>query len=250
MRALVTGVAGFLGSHVARALVERGDEVWGIDDLSTGEKENVPPGVDFEVWDIRDGIEPADVIYHFAAFSRSGESYHRERECWSRNVDGTAKVLEVGCPVVFASSAAVHASWSNPYAASKARAEDMALEAESACLRYASVYGPQQSQRGDCPNVVASMLRDRKKGYVKVSGDGTQTRDFVHVDDAVAATLDAKPGIWDVATGVQTSMLDLAWMFGVPVKYGIARLNDPESLPQPGTIPGYVTLEEGIRGLL
>ena len=257
MRAFITGVAGFLGSHVAEALLSEsydvvGWEVAGTDDLTTGNKENVPDGVDFSIGDVRDGIpEGFDYVFHAAGFSRSGAAWANPIDCYERNVDGTLAVLEAvrgtGTRLVYASSAVVEAPTSSPYAASKAAAETLVAAYKhnyglDACsLRFSSVYGPGQSEDGDHLNVVAQMRRDaRELGFVRVAGNGRQTRDFIHVDDATRAVVDALRGanIRDVCTGVQTAVLVLAHMFGVPIQFMEARPGDPLTFRQEGSLPG------------
>ena len=270
MNAFITGVAGFIGSHVAKALLDEswdvaGWEVDGIDDLTTGKKENVPNAVGFSAADCREGVPQGyDCIFHAAGFSRSGAAWKNPVDCYERNVDGTLAVLEAirgtGTRLVYASSAVVTAPTSSPYAASKAAAETL-VEAykenygiDAASLRFSSVYGPGQSEEGQHCNVVAQMLRDRRElGKVRVAGDGRQTRDFIHIYDATRVAVDAMKGgrLWrDVCSGQQTTILGLAQMFGVPIEHVAARKGDPFEFRQDGWVGGCKSLSRGVRECL
>lgn len=242
--AYVTGVAGFLGSHVARALMASGYHVYGCDDFSVGAPENVPTGVRFrekkcEALTDTDFLLIESVV-HCAAIARS--AWPNEDQLWSANVAGTAKVMAAADragvrDIVHASSSVVHHPTSSTYARTKTAAERIALGFGAICLRFGNIYGLGQNETGSEPNVIAQMRRSvRERGTVRVDGDGTQSRDFVHVLDAANAVVSAieEPvrGMWlDICSGQQTTILEIAEMFDVPIEWAEGR-NDPHSIVQ------------------
>jgi UDP-glucose 4-epimerase len=233
VRAVVTGGAGFIGSHVVDALVARGDEVTVIDDLSTGRREFVNPGAQLIEHDIREPLAfDADLVFHLAAQADVGTSVEQPVFDAQVNVLGTLNVLEAarasGATVVFTSTggaiygdvmapAAEDAPLRpvSPYGMAKQAAEayvtgwsrihDMA----SVVLRLANVYGPRQSAALE-GGVVAIFLERMEAGEgTAIFGDGEQTRDFVYVGDVVSAVLAAAEradGIFNVGTGLETSV--------------------------------------------
>ncbi len=244
MRALVTGGAGFIGSHLVDALVERGDSVLVLDDLSTGKRENLNPGAAFVEGDVRAAAavdaafaehEP-EVCFHLAAQAdvrRSVEDPVRDAEI---NTIGTIRVLEAARPhgtqVVFSSTGgAIYGECAepaaetapreplSPYGTSKLAAEEYLAAygrlygTTHVALRYANIYGPRQDPHGEA-GVVAIFLGRLAGGQPpRIFGDGRQTRDYVYVGDVVAATLAAAGhagGVFNVGTGVETSVLELA----------------------------------------
>ncbi|MER3408850.1 MAG: UDP-glucose 4-epimerase [Thermoleophilia bacterium] len=242
MRAIVTGGAGFIGSHVAEALLARGDEVVVVDDLSTGRRENVPDGARLVEADIRDGdlghvfreVKP-HVCFHMAAQADVRVSVERPLEDASVNVLGTVQVLEAargtGARVVFASTGgAIYGECErpaseddpalpvSPYGAAKLAAESYLATynrlygAAHVALRYGNVYGPRQDPHGEA-GVVAIFLGRLARGEpCRIFGDGRQTRDYVYIDDVVSATLAAAEragGVYNVGTGRETSVLEL-----------------------------------------
>ncbi|MCA9376046.1 MAG: NAD-dependent epimerase/dehydratase family protein [Candidatus Doudnabacteria bacterium] len=246
MRVVVTGGAGFIGSHIVDALVARGDEVLVIDDLSTGSHENVSSEVAFEQIDIRDATAVQDVferfkpqgVIHQAALVSVGVSVKEPERAHEINVEGTKNLLEAagraGVRVfVFASTAGVYGEPEmlptpvdaplapyNPYAESKRVAEQLVQTyAEEngihwTVLRYANVYGERQNASGE-GGVIAIFCRSVAEGdSPTVFGDGTQTRDFIYVQDIVRANLMAldeigPAGVYNVGTGSEQSLLDL-----------------------------------------
>ena len=232
VKALVTGGAGFIGSHLVDALVAEGHEVHVVDDLSTGRLTNLEPaldqGAELHNEDITDAawmrdlaaiIRP-DVVFHLAAHRDVRRSVDDPAFDAAVNVAGTAAVLDAARRagarrLVLASSAAVygapdeiptredcHAAPLSPYGASKAAAETyLALFTRlyglsSVSLRMANVYGPRQDPDGEAGVVAIFAAAAAVGSQAVVFGDGLQTRDYVHVDDAVAAFLAAarKPG--------------------------------------------------------
>jgi len=242
MRALVTGGAGFVGSHVVDALLARDDEVHVVDNLSTGSRDNLASGAEFHELDIRDpAIETLgaelrpDVVLHLAAQADVGTSVERPIFDAEVNVIGTVHVLEAaraaGARVVFTSSGGAiygecdepateeHARLPlSPYAISKLAGEEYIagwnrLHGTShVVLRLANVYGPRQIPELE-GGVVAIFLDRLARGETcQIFGDGAQVRDFVHVSDVAAAFLRAAEtgtGTYNVGTGVATSVLDL-----------------------------------------
>ena len=233
MRALVTGGAGFIGSHLVDALVARGDEVTVVDDLSSGRRDNVSPAARLVEHDIRDPFESeAEVVFHLASQADVGTSVEKPAFDAQVNVVGTVNVLEAarraGAGVVFSSTGgAIYGDVEapapetaplrpvSPYGVAKLAAEAY-LEgwrrihgARSVVLRFANVYGPRQSSALE-GGVVAIFLERMASGEdTLIFGDGEQSRDFVHVDDVVAALLAAagRPeGVFNIGTGVETSV--------------------------------------------
>ncbi len=242
MRAIVTGGAGFIGSHVADALLARGDEVVVVDDLSTGRRENVPSGARLVEADVRDGslgdlfreVEP-HVCFHLAAQADVRVSVERPLLDASINVLGTVQVLEaaraVGARVVFASTGgAIYGECErpasegdparpvSPYGAAKLAGESYLATysrlygAGHVALRYANVYGPRQDPHGEAGVVAIFFGRLARGEPCRIFGDGHQTRDYVYVGDVVSATLaaaDRAGGVYNVGTGRETSVWEL-----------------------------------------
>ncbi len=222
MKTLVTGGAGFIGSAVARALVERGDEVVVLDNLYTGRRDRLGPGIRFIPADLRgqEGVRAAcqgvEVIYHLGAMRsvlRSVDDPVLTSEC---NVGGTINVLNGAVAagarrVVFASSSSAYGDSTDPiqredalpnpispYAASKLAGEFYckawtALHGLSTvALRYFNVFGPGQDAESRYSNVIPAFLDKLLRGEApELHWDGEQTRDFTFIDDVVQATLAA-----------------------------------------------------------
>ena len=247
MKYLITGGAGFIGSHIARALLEQGADVRVLDNFSSGKRENLK-GLNVEILegDLRDAstvtraVRGVEVIFHEAAFVSVPESMEKPQECLDVNVTGTSMLFEAARKagvgrVVIASSAAVYGDSDamplventplkqlSPYAVSK-RIDEMYAELftnqfglEVAALRYFNVYGPRQRPDSMYAAAVPIFIRrmlDNKP--ITVYGDGGQTRDLINVRDVVQANLlasqhPAAPGqIFNVCTGVETRILDL-----------------------------------------
>jgi UDP-glucose 4-epimerase len=219
-KAVVTGGAGFIGSHLAAALLERGYEVHVIDNLSAGKRENVPAGALFHELDILDtkAITPvvagAAAVFHEAALPRVQFSIDYPLESHRANVDGTVSVLAAAREgkagrVVYAASASAYGNQEtlplketmlptpvNPYGLHKYIGElYMKMFADvygvpTVSLRYFNVYGPRMDPEGPYGLAVARFLDLFRKGKpLTIVGDGTQTRDFTHVSDIVRANL-------------------------------------------------------------
>ena len=244
MRALVTGGAGFIGSHVVDALVARGDDVFVLDDLSSGRRENVNDGARLVLVDIRDaaavvkafGEAKPETCFHLAAQADLRVSVARPVFDAEVNLLGTINVLEsaraVEAQVVFSSTGgAIYGECDGPadedsprmplapYGASKLAGEEYLATwsrlygAAHVALRYANVYGPRQDPHGEAGVVAIFFGRIAHGEELHIYGDGRQTRDYVFVADVVAATLAASAApadVYNIGTGIETSVLDLA----------------------------------------
>lgn len=237
MRAIVTGGAGFIGSHVVDALLARGDDVLVLDDLSNGKRENVPEAR-LEVVDVReplaDQFEGADVCFHLAAQVDVRVAVERPEHDAQVNVLGTINVLEAarrhGTQVVFASTGgAIYGECEgparedaqrepiSPYGVSKLAGEeylaayDRLYDAGHSALRFANVYGPRQDPKGEAGVVAIFLGRLAAGERPRIFGDGRQTRDYVYAGDVARATLAAvgRRGVFNVGTGIETSVSEL-----------------------------------------
>jgi UDP-glucose 4-epimerase len=240
---LIAGGAGFVGSHLADRLVA-GNEVRVLDDLSTGCREHVPEAAELIVGDVRDvdlltrAMDGVDLVFHEAAVVSVEESVERPTAVHDVNVDGTLQVLEaaraVDARVVVASSAAVYGhpgevpvpetdpkTPTSPYGIDKLAVDQYTRRyhelygLETVALRYFNVYGPRQSAGAYSGVIDAFLEQAHSGGPITVEGDGTQTRDFVHVADVVdanlrAATTDRVGRAFNVGTGTETEIEALA----------------------------------------
>ena len=240
MRAVVTGGAGFIGSNLADALLARGDEVHVLDDLSKGRRENVADEATLHVADIREPDEVfaaarPEIVFHLAAQADVRVSVERPAFDADVNVVGTIRILEAarahGAKVVFASTGgAIYGECDGPapetaarlplapYGASKLCAEEYLATynrlygTTHVSLRFGNVYGPRQIAHGEAGVVAIFMGLLRDGGTPTIYGDGTQTRDYVHVADVVRAmqlAAGCDGGVFNVGTGVETSVLEL-----------------------------------------
>ncbi len=246
MRYLITGTAGFLGSALANRLVQEGHSVRGLDDLSTGDPSALSPEVHFVRGDVNDRpklwtlLQEIDCVYHLAAKVLVPESVLYPREYNEVNVGGTVTLMEamrdVGVKrVVFISSGAIYGNQEiqpvsedatpnprSPYAVSKLAAEYYVKTIgrlwgiETVCLRVFNAYGPGQHLPPVHAPVLLNFLRQAlQNGTLVIHGDGTQTRDYVYVDDVVQAMIAAStaPGVdqmtINIGSGVETSVRDL-----------------------------------------
>jgi UDP-glucose 4-epimerase len=245
-RSLVTGGAGFIGSHVADRLLSRGDEVVVVDNLQSGRRERVPAAAEFHQVDIRDaaGLRSLvsefapQAIFHLAAQADvrvSVEDPGHDADC---NVRGTAEVLEaaraVGARVVYSSTGgAIYGEVERiptpestpcaamaPYGISKLCGEhyldlqNRLYGTRHVTLRYGNAYGPRQDPHGEA-GVVAIFFGRLLAGQVPlIFGDGLQTRDYVYVGDVVDANLAAidyqgSHRVFNIGTGRETSVVEL-----------------------------------------
>jgi len=241
VRVIVTGGAGFIGSHVVDALVARGDEVVVVDSLATGKRENVPASAELVERDIREPVDDVfdrvrpEAAFHLAAQADLRVAVERPHEDAAVNVLGTVHVLEAarrhGAQIIFSSTGgAIYGECEeparetktllpmSPYGTSKLACEEYLSTYNRlhgtihVALRYANVYGPRQDPHGEA-GVVAIFLGALARGeQAKIFGDGTQTRDYVYVGDVARATVSAlgqEGGIFNIGTGRETSVLEL-----------------------------------------
>ncbi|MEI8104331.1 MAG: NAD-dependent epimerase/dehydratase family protein [Actinomycetes bacterium] len=237
MRAIVTGGAGFIGSNLVDALLARSDEVVIVDNLSSGKRENLNAAATFVEADIRDGLDlgSADVVFHLAAQADVQTSVRRPVFDATVNVAGTVEVLEAarktGARVVFSSTGgAIYGECvepanesaplepMSPYGIAKLCGEQYLLGwnrihgMTNSVLRFANVFGPRQDSTLE-GGVVSIFLERMGRGEpTTIFGDGLQERDFVYVDDVVAALLaaaDHAPGVFNIGTRNATSVIDL-----------------------------------------
>jgi nucleoside-diphosphate-sugar epimerase len=246
-RTLVTGGAGFIGSHIVHALLEQGDFVRVLDNFSTGRRENLAGlDVDLVEGDLRDAdcvgraVTGMDRVFHEAAFVSVPQSMDDPLPCFEINQRGTEILLEAARRagvgrVVLASSAAVYGDSEafpldenvslhplSPYAVSK-RVDELYAELytrsfglDVAALRYFNVFGPRQRPDSMYAAAVPIFTRRLLEGKpVTIYGDGGQTRDLVYVGDIVRANLAASehpsaPGqVFNICTGDETRVIDL-----------------------------------------
>ena len=245
MKYLVTGGAGFIGSHLTKKLVEEGNDVTIIDNLNTGKEKNlesIKNKIDFVKGSILD-IEllekltkDVDGVYHQAALASVQDSFFKSDEYHDVNVNGTENILKLAkqynFKVVYASSSSVYGNPVripiresdeknpiNPYAETKLKKEELAqkyseMGVKVIGLRYFNVFGKGQSK--EYAGVLKLFLeRIRDKLPPKINGDGTQFRDFVYVGDVVNANImsmnsDVNHAFFNVGTNTSITILDLA----------------------------------------
>jgi UDP-glucose 4-epimerase len=241
----VTGGAGFIGSHVAEAFLAAGRRVLVLDDLSGGRRENVPPGAELHVLDVR-SREAAElvrdagigILVHHAAQMDVRRSVEDPLFDADVNVLGSLRLAEAARrggvrQVLFASTGgAIYGEQErfpageddparplSPYGVSKLAFErylffyHATYGLDVTCLRYANVYGERQNPHGEAGVVAIFLERLLAGGVPVINGEGSQTRDYVHISDVVRANLAAadRPGfhVYNVGTGVETSVVDL-----------------------------------------
>jgi len=248
-KCLVTGGAGFIGSHIVETLLKRGDQVRVLDNFSTGNPDNLKAvREDIEVIegdlrnssDVRDAVKGMDTIFHQAAFVSVPQSMEDPAACFDTNVNGSIQLFklaeEAGVKrIVIASSAAVYGENPalplnendttdplSPYAASKRVGEiytkiytDL-LNLDAVALRYFNVYGPRQNPYSDYAAVIPIFIKKMlDEEDPVIYGDGLQSRDFVYIDDVVRANLLAAesgqaPGqIINICSGLEINLLQL-----------------------------------------
>lgn len=259
---IVTGGAGFIGSHIVDALVDEGYEVHIIDNMLAGKKENVNPKAILHIVDIKDKeklipiFKNAEYVFHEAAILQVQYSIENPIETNEVNVTGLLNVLEVSKlnnikRVIFASSCAIYGNQEilpvvekmeakplSPYATQKYIGEmymklySQIYNLETVCLRYFNVYGPRQSADGAYASAVSKFIEFRKNNQpLVITGDGEQTRDFVNVKDVVFANIltmksekIGKGEVINIGAGNQYSVNQIAKLIGGSVSYIAPRI--------------------------
>lgn len=296
MRVLVTGGAGFIGSHLTDAYLRRGDEVVIVDNFSTGRRENVPAGAEAIEGDIRE----SDLVERLASRGFDLLSHHAAQMDVRRSVADPAYDADVNLVgairlvdalvrnglrrIIFASSGgAIYGEpvWVpqaedhptlpvSPYGCAKLSFEHylhyyrVAHDVRSVSLRYANVYGPRQSEHGEAGVVAIFAGRLLSGDRIVINGSGCQTRDFVHVEDVVDANIAVSEreleGVFNVGTGIETSVNELAKTMREvagsssaiehgPPKAGeqMRSVIDPSRLRKAFSLPPPKAVEQGLK---
>lgn len=268
MKFLVTGGAGFIGSHVAEALLARGDSVRILDNFSTGKQENVPVGAEVFEADMRDpqaiiaAFQGIDGVFHLAALPRVQLSIEQPLETHEANINGTLNVLlaakEAGVKrVVYSASSSAYGDQEtlplhedmrpnpkSPYGLQKyvgehyARLASLFWGVETVSLRYFNAYGPRMASGGAYVTVISVFLQQKARGEtLTITGDGTQTRDFTYVGDIVRANLlameSARVGqgeVMNIGAGSNISVNEVASLIGGPVAHIAPRVEPHDTL--------------------
>ena len=294
MKCLVTGGAGFIGSHIADLLVSEGMDVLVVDDLSTGSEVALNPKAELATVDIRDPdsltrhARDVDLFFHAAALPRIQPSFNQPVEHEEVNVIGTIRCLQavIGTRIrkfVFSSTSALYGNTRrlptpedtapellNPYALQKYAAEQYCsilgrrFDIPCIALRYFNVYGPRSFNEKNPYNAYTSVVgifnRQKQAGTpLTVTGDGEQSRDFVHVYDVARANLmaalsDRRLSAYNVGSGTSTTINGVARMFSSDVVYLPERPNEARATQadtakiqrELGWSP-QINLEEGVK---
>lgn len=244
MKCLVTGGAGFIGSHVVDKLISLGHEVVILDNLFTGKEKNINPQAKFVKLSVNSDLEPLfekekfDVVYHLAAQANLRKSFENPARDARINLGGSLNVLECCVKykvkkIIFSSTAALYspngdlpydekseAAPISPYGLTKMTVEKYLHIMKDyhglnyAILRYANVYGPRQDPSGEAGVVCVFMDKISKKENICIFGDGEQTRDFIYVEDVAEANIKAIApeisGVFNVSSGKEFSVNKLA----------------------------------------
>jgi UDP-glucose 4-epimerase len=278
MKYLITGGAGFIGSHLADRLLAEGHSVSIYDNLRSGAKDNLPMDkLEFILGDVNcmgclvAALAGRDGCFHLAAIARTPWCLDDPVLAGLTNAQGTLSVLEA-CRqariprVVVASSNVVYAAHT-PYRASKEMVELWtrcyveSYGLSALALRFSNVYGRRQSEEGPSPNVFAAFRKSlRQRGYIEVTGDGEQSRDFTHVADIAGGLLAAMTSEHtgepiDLCTGKNWTLNQVCKLWNhAPIQYIAERPGDIKHIRQdPGPaadILGWkhmVELPEGIK---
>ena len=271
-KVLVTGGAGFIGSNLVRALLERGDDVRVLDNFSTGNRTNLE-GLDVEVVEgelrsyerVHNAVNGTEVVYHLGALGSVPRSVQDPLTSSAVNIEGTLNVLlaarDAGVRrVVFSSSSSVYGPQEtlpvaegvaldplSPYGVAKLAAERYCVafsrvyhRFETVVVRYFNVFGPRQSPRSAYAAVIPLFLTAIAEGRpITVNGDGEQRRDFTYVDNVVEGTLRAADTagvsgrVFNVAASAPASVNELADTIGVILGKKVVRQEAP---PRAGDI--------------
>ncbi len=268
IKAIVTGGAGFIGSHLTDYLIDAGWAVTVIDNLSQGEKKQVNPKAELAVVDIRnyEALVPLfanqDYCFHFAALPRVQYSIEHPEETNEVNVTGTLNVLRAATAgklkrFIYSASSSAYGDQvkmplvedmppqpKSPYGLQKyigelyCRMFSEVYQLPTVCLRYFNVYGPRLNPNGAYALVIGKFLKQRQEGKIlTITGDGEQTRDFTHVRDVVRANwlaaTSAKVGqgeVINIGAGRNLSINQIASLIGGPVEHIASRLEPKHTL--------------------
>lgn len=254
MHYLVTGGAGFIGSHLVEALLGRGDQVRIIDNFSTGKRENISQHKNIELVEasitdhdaITSAFQNIDGVFHLAALPQVQFSIEQPRESHEVNINGTLNVIlaarDAGVKrLVYSASSAAYGDQPllplheemkpnpmSPYGLQKYVGEEKCKIAslvwglETVSLRYFNVYGPRLSFTGAYANVIGVFLKQRAASQsLTITGDGEQTRDFIYVDDVVTANISAmerrgvgRGEVMNIGSGAEKSVKEIARLIG------------------------------------
>jgi nucleoside-diphosphate-sugar epimerase len=263
-RVLVTGGAGFIGSHLCEGLLAKGYSIRVLDSLIYGRREWVPDTCEFMEGDIRDSAtchratKDMDGVLHCAAMSRSGPSQEAIEICTDSNIAGTQNMLLAARDArvkrfVYSGSSTYYGNRTPPhresdppdllniYGLTKRVGEqytlmfDEGFDLPSVVLRYFNVYGPRQPETGAYALVLGIFLKRKADGKpLEIHGDGSQRRDFIHVRDVVAANIaalesDVRGEVFNVGSGASLSVKQLADMISPNQIHSEARQNDSEA---------------------
>jgi UDP-glucose 4-epimerase len=275
MKYIVTGGAGFIGSHLVDALIKEGHYVIVLDNILSGDIRNINPKATFYNCDIRkieniiDYFTGCDGVFHLAAIARTPWCIDDPILAYETNVMGTLNILEASRKnnikrIVMTSSNVIYAFWT-PYRSSKESLESLGkvytdmYNLSVICLRNSNVYGQRQSELGPSPNVFSALRKCKKdKGVIDITGDGTQSRDFTHVSDIVNGHIMAMnsnvTGVLDLCTGVNHTLNDVVKFFDCNIKYIDERPGDVKHIFQ-DPLPAFeklgwkakVSLAEGMK---
>lgn len=267
-KVVITGGAGFIGSHLTDALVLGGFEVHVIDNLSGGKRENVNPKATFHQLDIRDleQIKPVfqgvEYVFHLAALPRVQYSIENPKETNEVNVEGTLNVLiaskEAGVKrVVYSASSSAYGNQDtmplredmearplSPYGLQKyigelyCRVWSLIYGLPTVSLRYFNVYGPRFNAESAYALVIGKFIKQKQEGQkLTITGDGNQTRDFTHVSDVVNANVlvaqserVGKGEVINIGCGRNQSINYIAELIGGEKEYVTARLEPKDTL--------------------
>ena len=259
MKCIVTGGAGFIGSHIVDLLLEHEMDVTVLDNLSSGVESNLNPKATFHRLDVCDGealaplCRDVDLFFHTAALPRIQPSFDQPVEHEEANVIATIRCLQAVAKshikkFIFSSSCAIYGTAEaiptlesapprppNPYALQKYAAEQYCLilgrhlNIPVVALRYFNVYGPRSYNQKNPFNAYTSVVgifakQKKAGGPLTITGDGGQSRDFVHVHDVAQANLEAALSnksleVYNVGTGVRHTINQVAGLFSTPVTY-------------------------------
>ena len=264
-KVIVTGGAGFIGSHIVDTLIKQGIEVIILDNLSTGKKENINPKATFIECDLTKDkplFRDVDVVFHLAATPQV--QYSMENPTDNNNIDSLINILELSKKsgvkrFIFSSSSSVYGNPNyvpinenhptnplSPYALHKLVGEQYCklysevYDLDTVCLRYFNAYGDRMPNKGAYRSVISIFKEQHsKKQPLNIVNDGEQRRDYVHVDDIVNAnilcansTKKLNGDIFNVGTGKSYSVNEVADMFGGEKQYGEKRIEPKNSIAE------------------